>query len=46
MLALWGRLWNRLGFRFWNGFGLPIPSDKTVINNTFGEVKLAPKHFT
>ena len=41
MLALWGRLWSRLGFRFWNGFGLPIPRDKTVINNIFGEIKLA-----
>ena len=44
MLALWGSLWGRLGFRFWNGFRLPIPWDKTVINNIFGEVKLAPKH--
>ena len=37
---LWGSLWGRLGFGFWNGFGLPIPWDKTVINNIFGEVKL------
>ena len=44
MLALWGSLWGRLGFRFWNGFRLPIPWDKTVINNIFGEVKLALKH--
>ena len=29
MLALWGRLWSRLGFTFWNGFKLPIPWDKT-----------------
>ena len=43
MLALWGKLWSRLGFRFWNGFRLPIPWDKTVINNIFGEVKLALK---
>ena len=43
MLALWGRLWSRLGFRFWNGFRLPIHLDKTVINNIFGEVKLALK---
>ena len=41
MLALWGRLWSRLGFRFSNGFRLPIPWDKTVINNIFGEVELA-----
>ena len=41
MLAFWGRLWSRLGFRFWNGFRLPIPQDETVINNMFGEVKLA-----
>ena len=44
MLALWGRLWSRLGFRIWNGFGLPIPWDETVINNIFGDVKLALKH--
>ena len=44
MFALWGRLWGRPGFRFWNGFRLPIPWDKTVINNIFGEVKLALKH--
>ena len=43
MLALRGRLWSRLGFRFWNGFRLTIPWDKTVINNMFGEVKLALK---
>jgi hypothetical protein len=44
MLALWGSLWGRLGFRFWNGFRLPIAWDKTVINNIFGKVKLALKH--
>ena len=44
MLALWGSLWGRLGVRFWNGFRLPIPWDKTVINNIFGEGKLALKH--
>ena len=43
MLALWGRLWSKLGFRFWNGFRLPIPWGKIVINNIFGEVKLALK---
>ena len=43
MLAIWGRLWSRFGFTFWNGFRLPIPWDKTVINNMFGEVKLALK---
>ena len=43
MLALWGRLWSRLGFRFWNGFRLPISWDKTVINNIFGEAKRALK---
>ena len=43
MLALWGRLWSSLGFRFWNGFRLAIPWDETVINNIFGEVKLALK---
>ena len=42
-LALWGRLWSRLDFRFWNGVRLPIPWDKTVTNNIFGEVKLALK---
>ena len=35
---------NRLGCRFWNGVRLLIPLDKTVINNIFGEVKLALKH--
>ena len=43
MLALWGRLWSRLSFRFWHGLRLPIPWDKTVISNIFGEVKLALK---
>ena len=43
MLALWGRLWSRLGCRFWNGFRL-LPWDKTVINNIFGEVKRPLKH--
>ena len=43
MLALWGRLWSRLAFRFWNGVRLPIPWDKTVINNIFDEAKLALK---
>ena len=42
--ALWAILWGSLGFRFWNGFRLPIPWDRTVINNMFGEVKLALKH--
>ena len=42
MLALWGRLWRRLGFRFWKGFRLSIYlGEKTVINNIFGKVKLA-----
>ena len=41
MVPLWGRLWGRLGFSFWNVFGLPIPWDKIVINNIFGEIKLA-----
>ena len=43
MLALWGRLWSRLGFRFWNECRLPVPWDKTAINSIFGEVKLALK---
>ena len=46
MLANWGRLWSRLGFRFWNGGRLPIPWDKTVISNIFSEIKLALKPCT
>ena len=46
MLAHWGRLRRRLGFRFWNGFGLPIPGDKTVINNIFGEVNVTWMYVT
>ena len=43
MLAIWGRLWNGLGFRFWNGVRLPIPWAKTVSNNIFGEANLPLK---
>ena len=36
----WGSLWGRPGFGFWKGYRLPIPRDKSVINNIFGELKL------
>ena len=43
MLALWGGLWSRLGFRFGNGFGLPFPWDKPRHQQYLWKSKACPQ---